>query len=367
MNRTHRKESVETIEAMLFVRRLELFLKLGISGHKEGHYLVALNPTRADRTIGSFKINLNTGMWKDFSTGEGAKQNPMIALICMCAVGNVPNGRERFVAALDWARDFLGLTGREPSAVERAEAAQAKAKADQQFERERETKRHRARRMFFDAIEMTGADPASLYFAARGIDVTQLAEGPPSAIRFHPSVRASDGSGPYPAAVCAISLEKLKGGLAGVQRIYLKQAGGRWVKAREGSQAKESLGAIAGGCVRVTRGASGKRLWEAPAGEWAAVTEGPEDALSIAKVMPHLRVLTPCGISHLAGMVLPPQMGGIWICAQNDAPGSAAETALLRAAYGLRARGLGVKIVRMPDGYKDPNEVIQMMQGGSAA
>jgi hypothetical protein len=31
---------------------------------------VALNPTRADRRPGSFKVNLRTGRWADFATGD---------------------------------------------------------------------------------------------------------------------------------------------------------------------------------------------------------------------------------------------------------------------------------------------------------
>jgi hypothetical protein len=31
---------------------------------------VALNPTRADRRTGSFSINLRTGRWADFATGD---------------------------------------------------------------------------------------------------------------------------------------------------------------------------------------------------------------------------------------------------------------------------------------------------------
>jgi hypothetical protein len=31
---------------------------------------VARNPTRADRRPGSFKINLRTGRWADFATGD---------------------------------------------------------------------------------------------------------------------------------------------------------------------------------------------------------------------------------------------------------------------------------------------------------
>jgi len=32
---------------------------------------VALNPTRADKRPGSFMINMHTGKWADFATGDG--------------------------------------------------------------------------------------------------------------------------------------------------------------------------------------------------------------------------------------------------------------------------------------------------------
>lgn len=41
-----------------------------LSGHKSGHQFVALNPTRADKNLGSFKINLHNGMWSDFATKD---------------------------------------------------------------------------------------------------------------------------------------------------------------------------------------------------------------------------------------------------------------------------------------------------------
>jgi len=40
-------------------------------GRREGPEWVALNPTRHDRRKGSFKVNLTTGAWGDFATGEG--------------------------------------------------------------------------------------------------------------------------------------------------------------------------------------------------------------------------------------------------------------------------------------------------------
>ena len=40
------------------------------SGRREGAEWIALNPTRGDAKLGSFKINLRTGSWADFATGD---------------------------------------------------------------------------------------------------------------------------------------------------------------------------------------------------------------------------------------------------------------------------------------------------------
>lgn len=39
-------------------------------GRCEGREFVARNPTRSDHRLGSFKINLDTGRWADFATGD---------------------------------------------------------------------------------------------------------------------------------------------------------------------------------------------------------------------------------------------------------------------------------------------------------
>ncbi|KAA0680286.1 hypothetical protein [Roseomonas genomospecies 6] len=39
-------------------------------GRREGHEYVAVNPRRADRRPGSFRINMNTGKWADFATDD---------------------------------------------------------------------------------------------------------------------------------------------------------------------------------------------------------------------------------------------------------------------------------------------------------
>jgi hypothetical protein len=39
-------------------------------GRREGREYVALNPKRADRSLGSFRVNLSTGKWADFATDD---------------------------------------------------------------------------------------------------------------------------------------------------------------------------------------------------------------------------------------------------------------------------------------------------------
>jgi hypothetical protein len=39
-------------------------------GKAVGRELVALNPRRSDRNLGSFKVNRYNGRWADFATGE---------------------------------------------------------------------------------------------------------------------------------------------------------------------------------------------------------------------------------------------------------------------------------------------------------
>jgi hypothetical protein len=53
------------------LRALTLILPRWLpDGKRRGREFVAKNPTRADRTPGSFSINLVTGKWADFATDD---------------------------------------------------------------------------------------------------------------------------------------------------------------------------------------------------------------------------------------------------------------------------------------------------------
>jgi hypothetical protein len=53
------------------------------SGRREGPEYIALNPTRADRHLGSFRINTHTGRWGDFATGD--RGGDVISLVAFLA------------------------------------------------------------------------------------------------------------------------------------------------------------------------------------------------------------------------------------------------------------------------------------------
>jgi hypothetical protein len=42
-------------------------------GKRVGAEIVAFNPRRADRRLGSFKVNRYNGRWADFATGDGGR------------------------------------------------------------------------------------------------------------------------------------------------------------------------------------------------------------------------------------------------------------------------------------------------------
>jgi hypothetical protein len=54
-----------------------LFARWLPGGRNQGAEFVALNPRRADRRPGSFKVNLNSGHWADFAVGGAAGGDPV--------------------------------------------------------------------------------------------------------------------------------------------------------------------------------------------------------------------------------------------------------------------------------------------------
>ena len=59
----------QIINRAALARLPELLVHWLPKGRRRGREFVAINPRRADRTLGSFSINLATGKWADFACG----------------------------------------------------------------------------------------------------------------------------------------------------------------------------------------------------------------------------------------------------------------------------------------------------------
>ncbi len=70
-------------------------------GRIVGGEWVARNPTRADRRPGSFKVNLWTGRWVDFATGDCGGDPVLYAYVEQCRQSD----------AAIWLAQMLGMDG----------------------------------------------------------------------------------------------------------------------------------------------------------------------------------------------------------------------------------------------------------------
>ena len=62
-------------------------------GRIEGREFVARNPTRPDRRLGSFKVNLDTGRWADFATSDKGG-DPISLAAYLAGISQVEAARE---------------------------------------------------------------------------------------------------------------------------------------------------------------------------------------------------------------------------------------------------------------------------------
>jgi hypothetical protein len=68
-------------------------------GHLEGDEFVALNPKRADRHLGSFRINVISGKWADFAVADACGGDPISLFAYLDGIGQA-QAAERLAAML---------------------------------------------------------------------------------------------------------------------------------------------------------------------------------------------------------------------------------------------------------------------------
>lgn len=319
------------VVAALQARPLQVAQVYAPGGHVEGGRYWALNPGRGDRRIGSFHVGLTghwCGRWRDEATGEGGD---MLDLIQMAL-------RLDRKGALEEAMRFLGMGEETPAQRElrrrQDEVAAAQRAADaEKAEAEAIQRRKKALSLWLKCHAKIADTPVAEYLTRRGIGIERLGREP-HAIRYHPGLRYEHidkdtgevFEGVYPAMVTAISGPYVAGQEAafwGAHRTWLARGkDGRWGKAPV-PVPKKVLGSVKGGYIRVwtgmgPRGGKGAPLAQAKAGEKVYITEGIEDALSVAVLKPEVRVFAAVSLGNMRELVLPPQVGALVLVRDND-------------------------------------------------
>jgi hypothetical protein len=347
------------IKQMLQARMEALARDLLPDGTRNGCYWIAKNPSRQDRTAGSFYVWLTgvPGAWRDDATGQKGDVFKLIQLV---------QGSD-FKAGVAWARAWLGLDGL-PAPERRQRAAEADAfakKNDDARALKQATDAGRALACFIDskARPFLGS-PADLYLQGRGIDVRALGRVP-GCLGWLPHNRHAETDTKWPVMVAGFTGADEK--ICAIHRTFLSvtsdcPTGNRpLVTKAPVSPARKIWPSFGGAAIRLWRGASKLSVGKAAQNgllETLVLVEGVEDGLSVAIARPDLRVWCAGSLGNLGQIVLPPCCDKVIVCADNDWGKPQAQKLLNAAVANLVQQGAEVGVARSHVG-KDVNDCLR--------
>jgi hypothetical protein len=352
---TRHVHDIATIVAQLAARAEHLARELLPAGKREGEEWrcgsVAGEP---GQSLGVRLRGPRAGIWQDFATSDPRHRGDALDLVAMVLFGGDK------AEALRWSRQWLGLESGAAFRMQQAQRPEEREKA----ERDEAGKQQRAKALFLEARPLDGTDPASLYLAGRGLAIGQFPRIP-RALRFHPACWCQEASAKLPAMVATMNR---RGAQVSVHRTYLAETRGQWTKAPL-RKPKKVLGSPTGAFIACWRGASGRPIAEAQSGEITAITEGIEDALTVALHQPEWRVLAAYSIGNIASIQLPEACDDVLLVFDRDGENSQARSARAHAVRVLLEQGRSVREVRPPEGFKDFNawHQAQLAQEGRGA
>lgn len=317
------------------------------------------------------------GAWRDYVSGE---KGDAIDLVAYGLTGIVT--AETRLQALDWIEDRFGLKAM-PEAQKRALEEQARvrqaelAAAD---EKRADADRRRAQKFFFSCQPELIGTPVEIYLRSRGIalaDVPHLS----SAFRYRPACgywmgAQRDGEGnklgrdpEFPAMIAA--MVNGAGHLSACHYTFLEPDGSGKLRTRDRGyvddagkalSAKLMYPASGGLSIPVTYGPSGLMVRDAAAAgklSWMGITEGIEDAFSVAVSNSELRMHAAGSLGHLGQLADCPAAKGYLVFRDNDWAKPGAVEAFERAIARLKGFGKPVEWIAMPEAWgKDVNAAL---------
>jgi len=361
--------TIDEIKDMLLARLPDLAYNYAPpaqgSYEDKGHYFT-LNPGRADKSVGSFWIHVSgdkAGKWQDKATGQFGDIFDLIKMSLNCSMSD----------ALREARAVLGLGSTDPAVIRRREEAAERAKQQRAAAAAAERKKKADRAKTAHAIWLSGRaikdTPAEFYLRdSRKIDLRRLGHQP-GALRFVEQCYYSHMDnltgevieGKFPAMVAIVNDHQ--GRAVACHRTYLGlDAAGRWTKADLPEQ-KKVLGDYAGAWINLWKGVNpegrhGVTLGQCKPQTRVYVSEGIEDALSGAILLPAARFIAGISLSNLGGLRLPANVSEVVLIADQD-EGVEQKAALQRAVQQHQKAGRVVRIWQNGTGGKDLNDALR--------
>jgi hypothetical protein len=330
-----------------FKRRLvdrieDLLETLFPGGHYEGRqFRVGGLGGEPGRSLSVELAGARAGVWCDHAAAQGGD---IVNLIQVCRGGDIAE-------ALRWARAWLKLPSPAPP---------RRARPQREAAISAEAVRCRVEQSWREAAPLRRGDLVCEYLQGRAIDLEVLVAANdgrlPGSLRCHPRLWCGEAGRHFPAMIGAIVGPN--GQLIGTHRLWLAEHGNGVGKAPV-EVPKRTLGAYRGGCIRLWRGASRQPWHDAPATDVLGVSEGIEDALSVALAQPAWRVAAAVSLSAMLSIELPRQITKVVIISQNDPANSPAGRTLLRVRARFRAEGKRVWLLQPPRWVKDVNETLQ--------
>lgn len=276
------------------------------------------------------------------NTGEGIAGDPL-ELVRFGRCG----GDKR--AAYEWACAWLGHGGavQQPDQPRRPVAPRQAPPRD-----DTEQMQRAAIGMFINAQPFAWDNPAGRYLIGRGITPEGIT-WPLRGLRFAPSLYHPKGRH-FPAMVAAV-IEPTTGKHLATHRTWLEQSDGAWRKVSL-RPAKASLGPVLGGCIVLSRGASGKSLPKAVKPDAALIAEGIENALSVAPGYPERRILAGVSSGNIPAIRLPDAITDVLLVRDRDGENDAVRAAVDRALSRWIDEGRATRVWMPPPPFKDAND-----------
>ncbi len=288
-------------------RRAELLCaELLPYGHRDGHQWRCGSLAGEDGSSLAVEIRGgNAGLWIDHNGGVDG--GDALDLVAQCRYGG------DIKPAIEWALSWLGWSD---TAVPAPTRPAPPPQDDASVAEAAEKKRRRAQAIWLEAKPGLAGTPVAAYLLGRGINLAEFGRQP-GALRFHRALWAEEVGAKLPAMVAAVN--DAEGRHVATHRTWLARVGDRWKKAPL-RQPKKVLGAIGDGFIPLWRGASGKPLRLAPAGDHIVIAEGIETGLSVAIACPELRVVSAVSLGGLRRLALPPAIDSVRLAFDNDPP-----------------------------------------------